>query len=74
MQNPAVEAPRARVPALPSAALLALPFLLGLAWAMDFLVDDAFISFRYGRHLADGHGLVWNIGETPPVDSSLHTE
>lgn len=68
MQNPAVEAPRARVPALPSAALLALPFLLALAWAMDFLVDDAFISFRYGRHLADGHGLVWNIGETPPVE------
>lgn len=68
VQNPAVEAPRARVPALPAAALLALPFLLGLAWAMDFLVDDAFISFRYGRHLADGHGLVWNIGETPPVE------
>jgi len=68
VQNPAVEASRARVPALPAAALLALPFLLGLAWAMDFLVDDAFISFRYGRHLAEGHGLAWNIGEEPPVE------
>jgi hypothetical protein len=28
-----------------------------------FVGDDAFISFRYARHLADGHGLVWNPGE-----------
>lgn len=25
--------------------------------------DDAFISFRYARHLVQGQGLVWNIGE-----------
>jgi arabinofuranosyltransferase len=35
---------------------------------LHFLVDDAFISYRYGKHLADGHGLVWNIGEQPPVE------
>ena len=28
-----------------------------------FLSDDSFISFRYARHLAEGHGLVWNSGE-----------
>ncbi len=28
-----------------------------------FLTDDAFISFRYARHLVDGLGLVWNPGE-----------
>lgn len=28
-----------------------------------FLVDDAFISFRYANNLATGHGLVWNPGE-----------
>lgn len=28
-----------------------------------FLCDDAFISFRYSRHFADGNGLVWNVGE-----------
>jgi len=28
-----------------------------------FLGDDAFISFRYARNLAEGHGLVWNVGE-----------
>lgn len=57
-----------RAPLLQGPALLALPFLLWMAARMDFLVDDAFISYRYGRHLADGHGLVWNIGETPPVE------
>ncbi len=31
------------------------------------LVDDAMISMRFARHLAAGHGLVWNIGE-PPVE------
>ena len=29
------------------------------------LVDDAMISMRYAKHLAQGHGLVWNIGEAP---------
>jgi hypothetical protein len=31
------------------------------------LVDDAMISMRYARNLAQGHGLVWNIGQ-PPVE------
>jgi hypothetical protein len=29
------------------------------------LFDDAMISMRYGRHLAQGFGLVWNPGENP---------
>ena len=28
-----------------------------------FVQDDAFISFRYAKNLADGVGLVWNVGE-----------
>ena len=28
-----------------------------------FLSDDAFILLRYGRNLARGYGLVWNVGE-----------
>lgn len=37
---------------------------LGLAWRFrDHRVDDAFISFRYARNLAAGHGLVFNPGE-----------
>ncbi len=29
------------------------------------LIDDAMVSMRYAQHLADGRGLVWNIGEKP---------
>lgn len=28
------------------------------------LFDDAMVSMRYARNLAEGHGLVWNSGET----------
>ncbi len=31
------------------------------------LFEDAMISMRYARHVADGHGFVWNIGE-PPIE------
>lgn len=31
------------------------------------VIDDAYISYRYARHLARGLGLVWNPGE-PPVE------
>jgi arabinofuranosyltransferase len=34
-----------------------------IAWQGRFIQDDAFISFRYARHLAAGEGLVWNPGE-----------
>jgi len=37
--------------------------LTALAWQNRFVQDDAFISFRYARSLASGHGLVWNPGE-----------
>jgi len=33
------------------------------AWSLRWIADDAFISFRYARHLIEGHGLVYNIGE-----------
>lgn len=29
----------------------------------NLILDDAFISFRYARHLASGSGLVFNVGE-----------
>ena len=31
------------------------------------LVDDAMVSMRYARNLAQGNGLVWNLGQ-PPVE------
>jgi arabinofuranosyltransferase len=45
---------------------LFLPMLLVLwnAWRVrEFTVDDAYISFRFAQNLADGNGLVYNVGE-----------
>ncbi len=33
----------------------------GLFFTWDFTVDDAFITFRYSRHVAMGVGPVWNL-------------
>lgn len=38
-------------------------------WALRWTCDDAFISFRYAQHFADGHGLVFNLDpEEAPVE------
>lgn len=47
-------------------------FVLGAVFVLHALhlavtFDDAYISFRYARNLADGYGFVWNIDE-PPVE------
>lgn len=34
-----------------------------LAVSRASLFDDAYISFRYARNVAEGNGLVWNLGE-----------
>lgn len=52
-------------------ALVLAPALLAYAWLalrFAFLCDDAFISFRYARHLARGLGLRFNPAEVPPVE------
>jgi hypothetical protein len=49
-----------------SIAVLALAVAALFAWNVQrtwFLSDDAFISFRYARNLADGFGPVWNPEE-----------
>lgn len=33
------------------------------AWALPTTVEDSFITFRFARNLAAGHGLVYNPGE-----------
>ena len=43
-------------------ALLGL-CLAGHALHYDYVVDDAFISFRYAQNFLQGHGLVYNPGE-----------
>jgi arabinofuranosyltransferase len=39
-----------------------------LAIYFNWTSDDAFISFRYAKNLAEGEGLRYNIGEDPPVE------
>ena len=42
---------------------IALVLMLAHALSFRFVIDDAFISFRYAKNLMDGHGLVFNLGE-----------
>jgi arabinofuranosyltransferase len=49
------------------AGLLVAAFL-ALAARLWFVCDDAFISFRYARRLADGQGLRFNSGPEEPVE------
>ena len=45
-------------------ALLGLYIWRTFDWSLP-LYEDAAILMRYARHMAEGHGIVWNIGEKP---------
>jgi len=51
--------------------LLALALLIGHGSTFRFVIDDAFISFRYAQNLLDGNGLVFNPGEMVEGYSNL---
>lgn len=46
---------------LAAAALMGISIYNSVA--LRFVVDDAYITMRYSRHLAEGYGPVYNIGE-----------
>ena len=48
--------------------ILTTIFLLTLGAYNAFIQDDAFISFRYAENFAQGNGLIWNAGDTKPVE------
>ncbi|CAM4499014.1 hypothetical protein MYXA107069_20965 [Myxococcus xanthus] len=48
-------------------ALMAI-FLLACLLLTGGGLDDSFITYRYAKHLAGGHGIAWNVGEQPPVE------
>jgi hypothetical protein len=48
--------------------LLALALFAFSVWRSLFLIDDAFISFRYARNWAEGCGPVYNVGAEAPVE------
>lgn len=43
--------------------LYRLYIVIGHAW--PFTTDDAYITLRYARHLAEGKGIMWNPGDFP---------
>ena len=43
--------------------LPAIPFVAGILVVLEFIKDDAYISFRYAHNLVTGNGLVFNRGE-----------
>lgn len=40
-------------------------FVFQLIAIWPFTIDDMYVSLRYARNLAEGKGLVWNVGEGP---------
>jgi hypothetical protein len=44
-------------------AIVVIPFVLGILVVLEFVKDDAYISFRYAHNLVTGHGLVFNPGD-----------
>jgi len=51
--------------ALLLALLVAAVFCGTLYFHRDMIFDDAFITYRYAKNTADGHGSTWNPGEPP---------
>lgn len=46
--------------------ILSILFFIGGVWyCWSYSIDDAYITYRYAEHLADGHGLVFNAAEQP---------
>jgi hypothetical protein len=41
----------------------AIPFVAGILVVLEFIKDDAYISWRYAHNLVTGNGLVFNRGE-----------
>jgi len=41
----------------------AIAVRLVVYFATHYAVDDAFITFRYAANIANGNGLVYNLGE-----------
>lgn len=47
---------------------LSIAVFAALVWRQSFICDDAFIAFRYSKHLAAGEGLRYNLGSQPAVE------
>lgn len=48
--------------AVTALVLAGVVLVVGCVYIMPFFPDDTYISFRYAQHLAEGHGLTFNVG------------
>lgn len=62
-----VESPLDRTPSRVAGAVMLLPWAW-LTWTLWFVCDDAYITFRYSRHWAEGLGPRFNVGDLAPVE------
>lgn len=62
---PAPQTRRQSVASAMAAGTAVVVFLVGVWAAWRFTIDDAYITWRYSQHLADGYGPVWNVGGDP---------
>ncbi len=46
-------------------ALSLLVFIILVYYLWSYTIDDAFITYRYAKHLVEGHGLTFNVGQEP---------
>ncbi|MFT5287929.1 MAG: hypothetical protein ACI8TQ_004117 [Planctomycetota bacterium] len=54
--------------ALRLAFAMGAALMAAMAWRLELVFDDAFISFRYSKLFALGEGLRFNLGVEPPVE------
>lgn len=47
------------------ALVLVLGAFVAYAWWLNCIAEDAYITYRFARNVAEGHGFVWNVGEGP---------
>ncbi len=54
---------------------LVLAAIVGFCWRLSplrhFILDDAFITYRFAENIAAGYGVAWNPGD-PPVEGYIN--
>ena len=44
---------------------LIIALFVGHTVFLNCVAEDAFITFRFSKNLAEGHGILWDLGEQP---------
>lgn len=52
--------------------VISICIIIGVFITWEFTVDDAFITFRYSKHLANGFGVVWDTENPTKVEGYVN--